>query len=186
MSVANSYGKALYEAAVDTKLSSKDLDALELQLEQVALAVTQDKNLRVALLSPALAAKDKVAIVEQLGKKAGFHPLVHNFLVLLARKGRMSELTSVREAFATARLEAEGGILGRVVSADPLEPSDLEGLASAFRQKLGKPVAFRTSTDPNLLAGMKVTVNGVTYDGTLRSQLQRLRDRLVFGTSGSH
>ena len=55
---------------------------------------------------------------------------------------------------------------------------DVEALAKAFGKKLNKRVAFHVSTDPSLLAGMKVTVNGVTYDGTLRSQLQKLRDQI--------
>ena len=36
-----------------------------------------------------------------------------------------------------------------------------------------------------ILAGMKVTVNGVTYDGTLRSQLQKLRDQVAMGVTGN-
>jgi F-type H+-transporting ATPase subunit delta len=87
----------------------------------------------------------------------------------------------IRNAYRSVRLEAEGGVSGRLVSADPLSESDIKGLADAFQRKLGKPVAFRVSTDPSLLAGMKVIVNGVTYDGTLKSQLQQLRDLVVAG-----
>jgi F-type H+-transporting ATPase subunit delta len=90
-------------------------------------------------------------------------------------------IEEITHAFNEVRLEAEGGILGRVVSADPMAANDLEDLSKAYSQKLGKRVAFSASVDPNLLAGIKVTVNGVTYDGTLRSQLQRLRDQLVLG-----
>ena len=61
---------------------------------------------------------------------------------------------------------------------DPLKDSDVQGLAQAYEKKLGKRVEFQVSVDPGLLAGLKVTVNGVTYDGTLRSQLDRLKENL--------
>jgi F-type H+-transporting ATPase subunit delta len=90
-------------------------------------------------------------------------------------------LPAILESYNSVRLLAEGGVPGRLVAAEPVSDQDVQGLAQAFSKKLGKKVAFQVSTDPSLLAGMKVTVNGVTYDGTLRSQLQRLRDRLVAG-----
>lgn len=93
----------------------------------------------------------------------------------------MGLLARVRDELATTRLAAQGGIRGSLVAAEAMNPEDIQSLAKAFGKKLGKAVAFQVSTDPALLAGVKVTVNGVTYDGTLRVQLQRLRDGMVLG-----
>jgi hypothetical protein len=51
-------------------------------------------------------------------------------------------------------------------------------LSVAFGARIGRKVSFETHEDPSLLAGVKVTVGGVTYDGTMRSQLSRLRETL--------
>jgi ATP synthase F1 delta subunit len=182
MSVARSYASALYEAAREAKAGPQELERIEAQLDSFVGVLRASKDARVALLSPATAAKDKAAVVTEISKKVGATGLLANFLVLMARKERLGLIDEVREAFGEVRLQSEGGIQGKVVSAEPLEAGDLRGLAEAFGKKFGKRVEFRASTDPNLLAGMKVTVNGVTYDGTLRSQLTRLRDRLVYGT----
>jgi F-type H+-transporting ATPase subunit delta len=186
MSVAKSYARALFEAAADGKTSAAELDAIERQLEEVVRVVDTSKDARVALMSPATATREKVALITELAKRGQFSKLVSNFIVLLARKERLALIREIQEAFGAVRLEAEGGLLGRVVSADPMGAADLEGLSKAFTRKLGRRVAFRASTDPALLAGVKVTVSGVTYDGTLRTQLQRLRDRLVYGTGTTH
>lgn len=186
MSVAKSYAKALFETAREARVSNQEMSALEDQLGEMQKLLEVSKEGRVALLGPATSSKEKSAVVGEFAKRAGFSKLVSQFLALLARKGRLELLSEIRDAFEAVRLEAEGGILGQLVSADPMDSADTEGLARAFEQKLGKRVAFRTSVDPTLLAGMKVTVNGVTYDGTLRSQLQRLRDRLVYGVSTVH
>jgi F-type H+-transporting ATPase subunit delta len=183
MSVAKSYARALLEAAVAQKAASADLDQIEGQLNGFAQMMRASKEARFALAGPATSAKDKVALVREFAKRGGFTPLVANFLQLMARKERLGIFTEVADAFGAVRLDSEGGLQGRLVSADPVSAADVASLAQSFSQKLGKRVAFKTATDANLLAGIKVTVNGVTYDGTLRSQLQRLRERLVYGAT---
>lgn len=183
MSVARAYAKALFEAAQEMKASRQDLEAYEVQLGEINRVIEISRPTRTALLTPALPSKEKVNLVSAIAEKSGMSKAVTNFLVLLARKERLNLLPEIQEAYRAVSLEADGGILGSLVSAEPMEPSDVDGLARAFSQRLGKKVAFKTATDPSLLAGVKVTVNGVTYDGTLRAQLQRLRDRLVYGSS---
>ena len=186
MSVARAYAKALFEAARDQKATARDLDDIEIQLGQVLDVLSQSREAKLALLAPAITPKEKVAFLREVSVRAGYGKLLTNFLILLARKERFALLPQIREAFREVSLASEGGILGKLVSADPLETADIETLSKAFWQKLGKKVAFETSTDASLLAGIKVIINGVTYDGTLRSQLQRLRDQLVYGTGAVH
>jgi F-type H+-transporting ATPase subunit delta len=186
MSVAKAYARALFEAVADGKPAVTEFDMLEEQMGQFVTLFETSKELRTAFLAPGVSAKEKVALVQSLSQKMQLSKSLTGFLALLARKQRFVILPEIRDAFRKVRLEAEGGILGHLVSADPLESKDVEDLSRAFSQKLGRKVAFRTETDSNLLAGMKVTVNGVTYDGSLRSQLQRLRDRLVHDTGTTH
>ncbi len=185
MSLAKSYARALYEAAVETKVDISGLDRLGAGLLVFALTIDSHKEARVALCGPATSSREKMSIVEELCRKFGFPDLLSRFLSLMARKGRVDQVSEVAGAFQVVRLLADGGVLGSLVSADRLEPSDSDSLAQAFSRKLGKKVSFKTSVDSSLLAGVKVTVGGVTYDGTLRAQIHRLRDRLVYGAPGT-
>jgi len=186
MSVATAYAKALFESARDAKLPADELDKMDAQMGDLLAMFDSSKEIQVALLAPVTPASAKAEVVRKIVDKAGLAKLLGQFLILLARKDRLGLLKQIRAEFKTVRLEAEGGMLGTLVSADPLNTADIDGLAKAFTQKLGKRVAFQTSTDANLLAGMKVTVNGVTYDGSLRAQLNRLRDRLTQGPTLSN
>ncbi len=183
MSLARSYAQALLETAQEKKLPAAELDQLERELECAAGLLVSSRDLRLALTGPTTTSKEKADLLAALASKAGYSKLVSNFLHLLARKERVGQLGAIHEAFGAARLEAEGGVMGRVVSAESLAAADLDELCQSFTKKLGRKVSFRASTDPELLAGLKVTVNGVTYDGSLRSQLNRLRDRFVAGAS---
>ena len=180
MSVAVSYAKALFEVSRSTELAQG-----REQIRSFSALLDQSKELRVALLGPATSAKEKNAVVEEISQRTGFNPLVRKFLGLLARKGRLAILKDILSALDRVRLEAEGGILAQAVSADPMTQKDVQELAEAFGKKLGKKVEFEVSTDPTLLAGLKITVNGVTYDGTLRSQLEQMKEQIVFGASVS-
>ncbi|MBY0469847.1 ATP synthase F1 subunit delta [bacterium] len=178
MSVAKSYARALFE-------TSKDPKNLE-ELSSFQAAIDSSKDLRVALLSPATSSKEKLSLVDAIGQKLGVSKTTGQFLNLLAKRERLALLPKILGAFAKVSVEAEGGVMGELISAEPMTPADVKSLSNAFKEKLGKPVTFQTAIDPNVLAGVKVLVNGVTYDGTLRAQLQRLRDRLVSGSGVQH
>lgn len=187
MSVATSYAKALYATAAEGRTPAEVAqvcDRIEIQLEATYQAIESLPQARVALFGPVMTAKEKAQVVSALAEKGGTDKLVSQFLNLLAMKGRLNLLPEVRLEFRTVRLRAEGGIPGALASAEPMSQSDVEALANAFSKKFGKKVVFSVSVDPSLLAGVKVTVNGVTYDGTLRSQLQQLRDKVLVGATG--
>lgn len=182
MSVAKAYAKALFEKATETKKAAEAAqacDEIEKQLDEFLAVLSGSKEAAVALVSPVTTSKDKAVVVQAIAAKMKLNPSVSQFLTLLAGKGRMGFLQDVRDVFSELRLTAEGGVSAHLTSAEPMSTADVESLAKAFSKKLGKKVSFRIATDPTLLAGVKVTVGGVTYDGTLRSQLVQLRDQFV-------
>ena len=180
MSVARSYAKAIFETA---KAENVPVEPIEKELELFANGIAGSREAHIALFGPVTTAKEKMAATEAISQKMGLSDLARRFLSLLARKQRLDQVAAIQDALTEVRLVAEGGVSGKLVSAEPLSASDVESLAGAFGKKLGKKIAFRAEADPALLAGVKVTVSGVTYDGTLRSQLQRLRDQVATGVS---
>lgn len=184
MSVAKSYAHALFGAAIDQKLTSEALARLEQELRGVTAVFKSSKEARIALLSPITSTKEKISLIEEISKKRSLSPLVTQFLVLLAKKRRLSIAQEISDAFMAARLESEGRLSGQLEVAGALSDAEVQSLGGFFEKKLGKRVVFQVTENPTLLAGIKVTVNGVTYDGTLRSQLQQLRDKFVASASG--
>ena len=179
MSLAKSYSKALFETAVERGLSREAIDVLGVQLQGFAGMVKDRKDLKQVLCSAATKTSEKVKVVEALTEKLNSEGLLRQFLTLLAQNERLSWLSEMSAAYEEAALTAQGKILGRLVSAEAMTDLDIQSVAQSFEKKLGKKVAFRTSVDPDLLAGIKVEVSGVTYDGSLRAQLRRLKDQVV-------
>ena len=189
MSVTHVYAKALYQAAVDgrnTNEITQVCNELDTQLSELIVLIHSSKDLEIALQAPITTSKEKARVMKSLAAKLGYGRLMTDFLVLLANKGRLVFLSAIRDQFSIVRLKAEGGVSGVLTAAETVSQADIDLLAKSFSKKLGKKVAFQVKTDASLLAGIKVTVNGVTYDGTLRSQLLRLRDQFLIGIAGGN
>jgi ATP synthase F1 delta subunit len=187
MSVGNAYARALFETVNTHETGALDrLNEVEANFRDMLEIVSQSSDLMTVLGSPLTTLQEKLSVTRGLSEKLQFSAVFQAFLALLANKNRLSSLEAVYDSWTLVRLEAEGGVAGRLVSAHLMDEADIETLAKAFSKKLGKKVTFRVATDASLLAGIQVTVNGVTYDGSLRSQLQKLHDHLMAGAPSAH
>ena len=68
--------------------------------------------------------------------------------------------------------------LAEVVSAKPLDPTQLSQITAALEKLSGKKVSVSSRQDPDLLGGVVAKVGDTVYDGSLRTQLRNLRDEL--------
>ncbi len=176
MSVAKNYAQALYESVGSAADSKGKLDQLEKDLQQLVQAFAVSRDLRLAMEGSVISPQEKTGVFKALQEKNLISAAFQPFLGLLTRKGRLNQLSEIQDQFASIRLEKEGGVLGEVVSAETLSSEDLQGLQKTFSGKLGKQVVFKTQVDPGVLGGIKVLIQGVTYDGTLRTQLDKVRE----------
>ena len=179
MSVANSYAKALLESAQALGTSASAVDQIQEHLSTLAELVVGSKDLHLVLQSPATSSRDKEKVAGALVDRMGADPLLKRFVLLLARKERLILIQEIATAFERIRLESAGGVLGQVVSAGALSAQDVAELSEVFEKKTGKKVSFKTQVDSSLIAGLRVTVQGKTYDGSLKTQLNRLKDRFL-------
>ena len=66
-----------------------------------------------------------------------------------------------------------------VTSATKLTPMELGKLKTALEKTSGKKIDIEQRVDPDLLGGVVAKVGDIVYDGSLRTQLQQMRDGLV-------
>src|SRR4051794_28208205 len=125
MSVASSYARALYEAAKEGNTSSELMDQMEKEMDFLQSSISATKEVRIALLSPVTTKREKVSLVEQICRQLKVSPLLTQFIMLLARKGRLTLMDEIRDAFSSFRLTLEGGVAGRLVSAEQMNEADV-------------------------------------------------------------
>jgi F-type H+-transporting ATPase subunit delta len=76
-------------------------------------------------------------------------------------------------------IEAKAGrIAAEVVSAKPLDDGELSKITAALEKLSGKRVVVQKREDPELLGGVVAKLGDKVYDGSLKSELRRIRDEL--------
>lgn len=173
--LAKAYAKALFAAA-------SNAGALHEVVTQFDALVTEtlDKypKLVEVLASGMFSPEKKVEMIDRaFGKRA--HPLLTNFLKVLAVHGRSYILRSVREEFRKQYDQAQGIIPVRVVTAAPLAAAQAQVIAGRVKKALGGEPLLQTEVDPDLIGGLIVQVGDVVFDGSLSSNLARLREQMI-------
>lgn len=175
---ARRYAQALFELA----LERGQADEVRVALRSASATLAGSRELRAVLLNPAVSADRKAGIVRALWSASeGAWGLVARLVALLAERHRVASLSRIEELFG-ARWNAHRHVLeAELVAAAPLDDAQLEGLRRAVRTATGRDVEFKTAVDPRVLGGVRLTMDGRVYDGTVRAQLAALRARLAAG-----
>ena len=170
------YARALAAVVADQKL---DIAATQGQLHDFVNTLTASADLREVLGDPSIPEPQKLKVLDEIAAKSGMSRAVRNFIALIARHERLHELRTMVEAYATITDEAAQGADAAVVSAKPLD-EDMRRLLEDQISKLagGQKVRATYSEDAALLGGAVVTIGSTVYDGSIRAQLQQLRQRM--------
>lgn len=102
-----------------------------------------------------------------------------NLFTILARDERLSDVEALSEHVRSAAAERDGKTHVTVSSAVPLAPADIKRISVILQKKMGTDVHVETKTDPAVLAGLRITTNGWTFDATLAQRLKRLQHALI-------
>lgn len=172
--VAERYAAALADVAAEQKNS----DAVKRELEAFVEAFFSIPDLRNALENPALNAEVKRKVIAEIAAKMGIHSAVRNFIYLVVDHRRTEMLPEIQEAFRE-ELNARLGIVeAEVTSARELSAGEKKELTSVLEKRTGKKVEARFQEDGALLGGAVVRLGSTIYDGSVRDQLNRLREKL--------
>ena len=173
-SVARRYAAALFEQAAKTNAVAQAGDELTLVAETVAASGA----LRALLGQPLVTEqRKKLALRNAFGDRVS--PGVLAFLDLLVDKRRIGLLPEVQREFARLVLEYRNIAHARAVSAVPLTPEQTAALERSLEARTGKDIQLETEVDPSVLGGILVRIGDTVLDGTVRGNLERLREQLL-------
>lgn len=173
--VARRYARALLELGTEYK----NLDKLNEQLGALGRVYTSNADLSNVLLNPSIKLEERRAIVRAIAQKYAFEPLLVNFSLLLMDKDRFRQIPAIAEEFSRLVDEKKGNVRADVTSASQLSPIQQNELKKALAAMTGKNVLLETQVDPELIGGAVTRVGDVIYDGSVRTQLQKMREAIL-------
>ena len=176
-SVSRRYATAIVEAAAD----AGTLEATAREIESFCSVYESVADLRNVLVNPTFTNAEKSATLSAIMTKLQLSDMTRRFLELLASRERMSELPGIAPAVRRLTDERASLIRASIQSASPLPPEVQQRLQKALEAHTGKKVQVEVTVDPALLGGVRATIGSTVLDGTLRTQLDNLRETLQAG-----
>jgi len=174
-SVASRYARALVEVVLEQRI---DGNAAREQLRAMVDAVHESIELRRVWESPAILPEQKRAVLDAIAAQIGAVKPIRNFMAVIIDHRRIGMLDDIVRVFET-ELDAQLGFAEvQVSSARPLSAQEQREVEARVERMTGKKVRATYVSNPDLLGGVVVRVGDTIYDGSVRGQLEKMRQEL--------
>ena len=169
------YARALFDVAL------KESDPVQVERDLAALAglMSQNPELHSALTNPAIPVSAKHQITDTLATRLNMAKPAHKLLLLLADRDRLTMMTDLLDVYRERLMEHQQIVRAEVTTAAPLGPDRIAQLQTKLAGMTGRKVEMRTKVDPSIIGGVVTRIGGTVYDGSLATQLAKLRDKLA-------
>ena len=174
------YARALDEVVVAKKLPREDVKQ---QLKDFLTTFQESPALREVLENPSIAEEQKLRLLDAIVSRIGMSRTVRNFVAVVSSHLRMGEMRSIIESYLQMA-DKDGGIAeAEVTSARALDPEGRRAIEASIASLTGGgAVRAIYREDPTLLGGAVVRVGSTVYDGSVRGQLEQMKQRMVAAT----
>lgn len=172
------YARSLLDVALQEKT---DLTQVESQLAAVVNLFADHEGAKKVLLNPAVPAPRKGAAVAAIAKQAGMLPIVGKLFVMLAERDRLVLLPDLLGSFRDLVMAHQKVVRAEVTSAMELGADRIDSIQRRLAEVTGRTVLLTAKVDTTLVGGMVARIGGTVYDGSVTTQLRKIRSRLAEG-----
>jgi F-type H+-transporting ATPase subunit delta len=177
MVVANRYARAL----ADVLASAGNYQQVLGEIENFAAAYHESPELRDVCDTPTVSMAQKLGLVEAIAGKMGLSHVTLNFLRVLMSHYRFPLLAEIAQAFRDVVNARLGIVQVMISSATELGEDDRKLLQQRFNELTQRQSELEFRLDGALIGGLVAQIGSTVYDGSIRGQLDRIRERLSAG-----
>lgn len=175
--IARRYAKAL----MNIGLEDGNYDTYGEEIDTFTVLFQREEQLREVLNNPAFSIPRRQAIIKEIGGKLRLSSITVNFLHLLVDKNRIRYLPDIASLYRELADEAAGRARVHLITAHELSKQKLTELTAGLQDLVGKQVVMEVETDASLIGGVVARIGGMVYDGSVKTQLERLKETLAKG-----
>jgi F-type H+-transporting ATPase subunit delta len=175
-SVVNIYARAFADVVLEKRLDPAKTLA---ETQQMSLLVRENKALREVWQAPSVSADQKRAVLDAIAKRAGIAEMVRNFIAVLIDKGRMRFIDEIVAEFSHELNQRLGFAEAEITTTRELSAGERSALEADLTRVTGKKIRARYDQDRSILGGAIARVGSTVYDGSVKGQLEKLREQLT-------
>jgi len=173
--IAERYARAFAETVADDGALAR----AHTELEELSAVLAEHDGLRRALVGYTVPAAAREAVLEELLERFEDENGARRLVRTLYARKRLDRLSDVVAALGQVLGARLNQIYAEVVVAEEMLSDQKERLRARLAEHYGKSVSIETQVDPDILGGVVVKTEGLVIDGSLRSQLERIRTALL-------
>lgn len=172
---ANRYAKALFDVAVQEKA---DLRKIEQDLAAADELLAANRDVVETARRTGLPDAMRQSLISAIADRLDVTPQVKKLLLMLTERRRLALVPDLAEAYRERLLEHMNIVRGEVATAAPLSPEKTQALQDRLSQATGKNVELSVRVDPSLIGGVVARIGSTVYDGSVRTQLRKMKEQL--------
>jgi len=173
--IARRYASAL----ADVTLQRREATDVQHELQQWEELLQSNAALQEVFRNPTIALDQKRAVLNKLIERAKPRPTTTNFLKVLLQNHRLTELPEINRKLAEILDERAGMVAAIVTTARPV-PNDIQrSLEQRLIAVTQKKVRLNFEQDPDLIGGLVTRIGSTVYDGSVRNQLQLIKEKMA-------
>jgi F-type H+-transporting ATPase subunit delta len=172
--ISKRYARAFFEIASE----EKQIESYYNEINQFASVISQNKSLKDFLANPIFDQTSKKGVVDNIISKMKLAGMTESFLRLLVDKKRIDILEDIVVCYRQLMDETLKKVRVNVRTAFPLTDELKSYISANLEKTLGKKVDMTVEEDSSLLGGVVIGVGDTLYDGSIKYQLNNMRNLL--------
>lgn len=174
-SVASIYARAFADVVLEERLDANRAIA---GLRRIAALLAESIELCRVWENPAVPAEQKRGLLDAIGKREAIDKPVRNLVAVLIDHRRIHFLERIIQQLEK-ELDARLGFAeAQITSARELRDAEKQALEAQIAKVTGMKVRAQFGLDPSLLGGAVVRVGSTIYDGSVKGQLEKIREAI--------
>jgi len=179
-SVVGTYARAFADVVMTPKNQLDPASALA-ELHSIEAVLQESDQLRRVLENPSIPGDRKRAVLDAITARLQATRQVRNFVAVLIDHRRLPLFGEILKQLQEELNDRQGFAEAQVSSARRLSDQEKQMLEAEITRMTGKKVRATYEQDASLLGGAVVQVGSTIYDGSVKGQLERIREQLVEG-----
>ncbi len=175
--IVNRYAQAL----ADIIIERNEIAEVTRELDGFAKLLQDHRELYDVFASPVIALDRKRAVLNAILARLGLKQTSSNFVQLLLQNNRLHNLSEVLRALTKVLDERSGIVSTDVTTARPISEANRNLLLQRLREATGREVRLQFRTDPEIIGGVITRIGSLVFDGSIKTQLARMKRQLASG-----
>ena len=173
VTIARPYAEAVFKLACD----KNDLAAWSRMLA-VLEALVKDPQIQACIGNPNVNGQQLEGLILSIAGDS-LDGAGRNFVQVLVANDRLGLLPEIHALYDSLRREHEGMLEAKIISALPIDDSQLKTLVARLEAKYRRKISAAVEIDPCLIGGVRIVIGDTVIDATVRGKLDAMSAALT-------